>query len=61
MDVDVVLNECDRLLKQAHERFGAGFPNQGAARLSSLRDFLIEQPELEAGGACESDESSNGS
>lgn len=61
MNLKNLITACQVHIRQASERLGAGFPNQALARLVSLREFLNEQPNLEAGGACESDESSNGS
>lgn len=52
MEQTLLIDEVSKLINQASERAGAGFPNQARARLVKLRELLNDQPELEAGGAC---------
>lgn len=60
MDYLSVLRKTGEILNDAWRKYNGGDYVSCTSHLASLREFLNEQPELEAGGACESEKLSSG-
>lgn len=58
MELNIVVIEAARLARWAEGALEARRPDKAKASLVELRELLDSEPELEAGGACESPESS---
>lgn len=58
MDISELLIEAYKLLDAAQVDDGTGYRNNAIKQLAKLRELLNSQPELEAGGAIERDETS---
>jgi len=56
MDISKLLIDSYRLLCKAQTNEDLGFEDSAIKSLVKLRELLNSQPELEAGGACESAE-----
>lgn len=61
MHIEDLYSKCRDLLDNARDELNSKNHYQGLRHLTKLRELLNEQPELEAGGACVSNESSTGS
>jgi len=55
MDIHAIITDCRYLLKRTESELRYDNRFMAIANLAKLRELLNAQPELEAGGACESD------
>lgn len=60
MELRDLMDEIEVVVEAARNDFNRAAHGPCREHLVKLRELLNEQPELEAGGECESDESSNG-
>lgn len=60
MELRDLLESIEAKVKESRISFDVANHRLCHERLVALREFLDEQPELEAGGACEADETPKG-